>query len=117
MGAHEEVNEDTVYTCTGRPKKQDIEQILEWLLNNDFGSAYNSLTKLKSEKGLALQDIIESVHEYVHKIDFPAEIRIFILDKIAEIEERLAAGTSEKLQTSSLVSIFQQAKNMVAASV
>ena len=114
--AHTEVNEETVYTCTGRPKKQDIEKILEWLLNNDFGTAYGNLTKLKTEKGLALQDIIESAHEFIHKIDFPVEIRIFILDKMAEIEERLASGTSEKIQTSSLVSAFQQAKNMVAAS-
>ncbi|XP_076815832.1 replication factor C subunit 5-like [Clavelina lepadiformis] len=115
--AHDKVTEDTVYTCTGHPKRNDIEDILEWILNKDFTTAYRNVMRLKTEKGMALQDILEEIHTYVHKIDFPTEIRIHLLDKMAEIEDRLAAGTNERLQTGSLVSAFQQAKNMVPAHV
>ena len=90
---------------------------MEWILNKDFTTAYRNVMRLKTEKGMALQDILEEIHTYVHKIDFPTEIRIHLLDKMAEIEDRLAAGTNERLQTGSLVSAFQQAKNMVPAHV
>nr|CAB3265539.1 replication factor C subunit 5 [Phallusia mammillata] len=113
--AHDEVNENTVYTCTGHPKKSDIENILEWMLNKDFTSAYRKVIALKTENGMALQDILLQVHIYVHRIDFPLDVRILLLDKLANIEERLAAGTNEKIQTSSLIAAFQQAKNMTAA--
>jgi len=90
---------------------------LEWILNKEFTTAYKNVMHLKSEKGMALQDILEEIHSYVHKIDFPTDIRIHLLDKMADIEERLASGTNENIQTGSLVAAFQQAKNMVAAKV
>ena len=40
--AHDEVNEQTVYLCTGQPLPSDIAQIVEWMLNQDFSTAYNS---------------------------------------------------------------------------
>ena len=98
----------------GHPKKKDIEDILEWMLNKDFSTAYRSVFSLKAEKGIALQDILEQVHIYVHRIHFPVDICIHLLDKLANIEHRLSAGTNENLQTGSLVSAFQQAKNMAA---
>lgn len=114
--SHEIVTEDTVYTCIGHPKRGDIEDMLQWMLNGSFTSSYNNIVVLKSEKGLALQDIITDLHTYVHRIDFPTAVKIFLLDKMAEIENRLAAGASEKLQTSALLSAFQLAKNMVPKS-
>ena len=102
---------------TGHPKRKDIEDILDWILNKDFTTAYKNVMQLKNVKGMALQDILEEVHLFVHKIDFPTDIRIHLLDKMAEIEDRLALGTNENIQTGSLVAAFQQAKNMVAAKV
>lgn len=40
--AHEEVNEETVYTCTGQPLPNDIAKIVEWMLNENFSTAYQS---------------------------------------------------------------------------
>ena len=40
--AHDEVSEKTVYLCTGQPLPSDIAQIVEWMLNLDFSTAYNS---------------------------------------------------------------------------
>lgn len=102
---------------SGHPKRKDIEDILEWILNKEFSTAYSNVLELKTDKGMALQDILREIHLYVHKIDFPTSIRVHLLDKMAEIEDRLAAGTNENIQTGSLVAAFQQAKNMVAAEV
>ena len=86
-------------------------------MNKKFTEAYKSVMLLKTEKGVALQDILEELHSYVHKIDFPRNVRIYLLDRMAEIEDRLAIGANEHMQTGALVASFQQAKNMVASYV
>lgn len=111
--AYSEVNEDNVYLCVGHPLRKDIENILNWMLNDSFTTAFNNIMTLKTAKGLALQDILSEVHEYVHRIDFPVEVRMHLLQKMADVEYRLAFGTSEKLQLSALVSAFQVARDLV----
>ncbi|XP_013405450.1 replication factor C subunit 5 [Lingula anatina] len=110
---HEEVTEDNVYTCVGHPLRQDIENIVNWMLNEDFTTAYNNILNLKTLKGLALQDILFEVHTYVHRIDFPIHVRIHLLEKMADVEFRLTSGTNEKLQLSSLIAAFQVARDLV----
>jgi len=41
--AYKEVTGDNVYTCVGHPLKNDISNIVKWLLNEDFSSAYKSI--------------------------------------------------------------------------
>ncbi|KAK1156502.1 replication factor C subunit 5 [Huso huso] len=113
--AYGKVSEDTVYTCTGHPLKSDIANILDWMLNKDFAAAYNNIMELKTLKGLALHDILTEIHLLVHRVDFPASVRIHLLIKMANIEHRLASGTSEKIQLSSMIAAFQVARDMVAA--
>nr|XP_002129710.1 replication factor C subunit 5 [Ciona intestinalis] len=113
--AYNEVDEDGVYKCTGRPRRDDIKKIMKWMLNEDYTTAYRSIMELNMTTSMALQDIIEQIHLFVHEVHFPVAVRIYLLDKLADIEHRLASGTSEKLQLGSLVSAFQHARNIVAA--
>ena len=41
--AHDVVNEDNVYTCVGHPLRRDIENIINWVLNENFTTSYNSI--------------------------------------------------------------------------
>ncbi|KAE8635362.1 hypothetical protein XENTR_v10002592 [Xenopus tropicalis] len=84
--AYGKVTEDTVYTCTGHPLRSDIANILDWMLNKDFTSAYKNIMELKTLKGLALHDILTEVHLYVHRVDFPASVRMHLLIKMADVE-------------------------------
>ena len=45
-------------------------------------------------------------------VDFPTSVQIVILERLAEIEFRIARGSSEKLQLSALVAAFQSARNL-----
>ncbi|CAG2114310.1 unnamed protein product [Medioppia subpectinata] len=80
------VDERNVYLCCGRPLKEDIEQILGWLLNQKFTTIYENMLEMKREKGLALQDILKQLHPYIDRIDFPIDLKIEILEKMANIE-------------------------------
>lgn len=50
-------------------------------------------------------------------VEFPPNVRIVLLDKMADVEYRLSAGCSEKLQLGSLVAAFDTAKHLVAKEV
>ncbi|CAF1620055.1 unnamed protein product [Rotaria sp. Silwood1] len=106
------VTETSVYECVGHPSKNDIKIIINVLLNENFTVASQRLSTLKTTKGYALADILTELHRYVHKIDFPREIRIYLLIKMADIEYRLANGATEKLQLSALISAFQKARHV-----
>ena len=41
--AYDVINEDNVYTCVGHPLRKDIENIVNWMLNESFTTAHNSI--------------------------------------------------------------------------
>lgn len=106
------VDEKNVYLCTGNPLPSEIKTMADWLLNGTFEDALKNMLDLKTEKGYALQDILTDLVPYVSAVDFPNNVRIFLLEQLADLEYRLAFGTSEKQQTSSLVGIFAIARDM-----
>jgi len=108
-----DVTEDNVYTCTGQPLRSDITNIVNWALNEDFSTAFSNILQLKTEKGLSLQDILSEVHLYIHRLELPGQVKIQILIKLAEIEVRLMAGSSEKIQLGSFLSAFQVTREMI----
>jgi hypothetical protein len=60
---------------------------------------YRQITDLKVAKGLALQDILTDIHTYLVQVDLTPKARIFLLEQIAAIEERLygARFSTDKL--------------------
>ncbi|XP_021922630.1 replication factor C subunit 5 isoform X2 [Zootermopsis nevadensis] len=111
--AYKEVTGDNVYTCVGHPLKNDISNIVKWLLNEDFSSAYKKIQTLRTAKGLALQDILTEVHLYIHRIELPSSALVGLIIKMADIENRLASGTNENIQLSALLSAFIFARDLV----
>jgi len=110
-----DVTEDNVYTCTGHPLRSDITNIVNWALNEDFSTAFSNIQQLKTEKGLSLQDILQEVHLYIHRLELPGQVKIQILIKLAELEGRLMSGSSEKIQLGSFLSAFQVTREMIKA--
>jgi len=111
--AFNKVTEENVYNCVGHPSKNDMVNVVNWLLNDDFTSIYNRLIHLKTMKGYALQDIITEVTRFVQLIEFPKKVLVHIIEKLSDIEYRLSNGTNEKLQMSSLISTFIIARNLI----
>ena len=55
-----QVSEYTVYRCTGHPQRQDITNVVNWALNEDFSTAYKNIQTLKTCEGNALPSILAS---------------------------------------------------------
>ncbi|KJA28047.1 hypothetical protein HYPSUDRAFT_34350 [Hypholoma sublateritium FD-334 SS-4] len=112
--AYDTVGETEVYNCTGSPHPADIESIVNSMLSDEFTTSYQMITKLKTERGLALQDLITGAYEYLDGLDLKALARIYLLDHLATTEHRLASGGSEKMQLTALLGAFKNAVELSA---
>jgi DNA polymerase III delta prime subunit len=98
-----------VYLTSGSPLPEDIDEILDVLLNEQsFQVACEKITNTCSTKGYALADVLKDIALKIGtgtlKLDTPALARL--LDGMSQVEDRLASGTSESIQTASLVGVF-----------
>jgi replication factor C subunit 3/5 len=48
--AYDRIDEREIYLCTGHPQPKDIERIMNWMLNDDFSTAYSSKSLKFKEK-------------------------------------------------------------------
>ncbi|KAL9268155.1 Replication factor C subunit 3-like protein [Drosera capensis] len=110
--ASELITEEAVYLCTGNPLPKDIEQISYWLLNESFPT---KISEMKTRKGLALIDIIREVTMFVFRIKMLPDVRIDLINDLADIEYRLTFGCSDKLQMGSLIASFTKARIALVA--
>lgn len=109
------ITEEAVYLCTGNPMPKDIEQIAFWLLNEPFTASFRKISDMKMRKGLALVDIVREVTMFVFKIKMPSDVRVKLINDLADIEYRLSFGCNDKLQLGSLVSTFTNARCAIVA--
>lgn len=102
--AHEEITDDVIYECCGAPRPADIETILDSILKDDWTTAYYTLTKLCSTKGLALIDLIEGIVEILEQYELKNEqTRMDFLIKLADIEYAISKGGNDKIQSSAVI--------------
>jgi replication factor C subunit 3/5 len=114
--AFPEITTATVYQCTGSPLPQDIEAMLGWMLQDDFSRAFSQTWQAMSDKGLALQDILSKLAEFVVMMDSKDSLaKARLLASMADAEHRLSVGTSEKIQLAGLVGLFQQARSGIVS--
>ena len=66
------------------------------------------INTLKSNKGLALADIIAAIADELAKLDVPAQTMVVWLDGLAEVEYRLSGGGSEMVQTGAVVGVVRE---------
>ncbi|KAA8642853.1 replication factor C subunit 3 [Aspergillus tanneri] len=104
----EMITNTTIYDCIAAPHPSDIQEIMTTLLaTSDVTSCLSTVNTLKSNKGLALADILAALSEQLQRLEVPAQTRITWLEGLAEIEWRLASGGSETMQTGGLVGVVR----------
>lgn len=114
--AFPQVTEDSVYLTTGNPLPRDIEALVNWLFNEEFEAAYRKILDLQVNKGVALADIVREIHPFLFRMPgLPPKVQAELVDKLADVEYRLAYGTSEKLQLGALVGAFYRARQDIVA--
>ncbi|KAI0567759.1 ATPase [Gracilaria domingensis] len=101
------VTGDAVYANTGAPHPADITDILRLLMDEDYGTCCKQLDQLRRVKGLALLDIITEIFPHVANSKMRGEGKMYVFERLAEIEVRLAVGGNDKLNLAALVGCFK----------
>jgi len=108
-----EVTVNLIYQTTGKPHPEDITQLLQWMLNESYATAYMRCWELKMSKGLALQDIAAEIHARLGAVNLRADIKCDLLDQLSTISYNSTFGLSEKIQFNGIIGIFQRARQRV----
>ena len=110
----EVIDETSVYQTSGAPLPRDIDSILNWLLNANFLTACTNITQLCTSSGYALVDVLTELTPRLAALEgLDAAPLACLLNGLSRVEQRLAAGTDEKLQTASLVGVFVQTRELL----
>ncbi|CDW88699.1 replication factor c subunit 5 [Stylonychia lemnae] len=110
--AHQKITTQNVYDVTGRPSPDDITSIYKSLNEDRLNKAIETIYQIKQNKSLALEDILSDLHKAVMKTKYTDQMKIFLISRMADIEYRLAYGSNEKINTSSLVGAFVEIRSI-----
>ncbi|KAJ1438323.1 hypothetical protein B484DRAFT_412811 [Ochromonadaceae sp. CCMP2298] len=111
--AYDQVTEQAVYLTAGAAMPAVIEVIYTSLMNESFEMAYRSLLKNIVDFGYALCDIVTELSQLVAATELPDAVMAHLMDKMSNVEFRLANGVSEKLQIGAVVGAFTIARAML----
>ena len=111
----QEITFESLFLVTGNPVPKHIDAVFQSLLNDSFNDARTTLHDMCTLKGYALPDVLTLLNERVLDTQLPRRMKAHLLAKLADLEYRCAAATSEKLQLSALVSAFVAARALAPA--
>ena len=94
----------------GQPTPADTDAIFRSLMEEDFSTALSSVWSRLQDRGVALQDVLTELHHLVLALEAKPLPKASLVASLADAEERLSVGTSERLQLAGLVGLFQLAR-------
>jgi replication factor C subunit 3/5 len=105
------ITEDMAYECTGNPRPEDIETIVNLLFNATFIKCFKHISEIQSTKNIALLDIVGEMQPYVTQRQLSKMVLIELLEALAEVSYMLSIGSTEKLQLAFLIGSFILTRN------
>ncbi|EGW32185.1 DNA replication factor C [Spathaspora passalidarum NRRL Y-27907] len=100
---------DMIYECIGAPHPQDIETVLDSILKDDWTTAYITINKFKTTKGLALIDLIAGFVDILNNYKLNNKTRVGILKGLSDIEYGISKGGNDKIQSSAIIGVIKSA--------
>ena len=82
------------------------------MLNNSFDHTNKLILEIKINRSLTLEDMARELHKVTMESGLPEIHKMYVILRLAEIEQRIAQGCNEKLQIASLVGAFIEIREM-----
>lgn len=99
----DEIEEEDVYSVSASLKPEEITEILEKTLSNQFIDARDQLSDLMIERGLDGQDVVSSIHREVYNLDISDQQKLELIEALGEFEFRITEGASADVQIEALL--------------
>jgi len=111
----DQITQTTIYECIAAPHPEDIQYILNMLLETkDITQCIRTINAIKSQKGLALADILTALSEELVQNDVPSQVMVTWMAGLSEIEYRLSGGGNEVIQTGAAVGVVRTGVELLA---
>ena len=99
----EVVDEDVVYRVTSVPRPEEIKEMVELAINDEFHEARLALDDLLTEKGLSGTGILSQIHRLVWDFNIDDDAAVEIMNSVGEADYRITEGADDRIQLESLL--------------
>ncbi|HEY9207319.1 MAG TPA: replication factor C small subunit [Candidatus Methanoperedens sp.] len=100
------VNMDAIYKTTATAKPEEVVELIKLGLEGNFMKARAKLDYLLIEQGLSGEDIIGQIYRAMLDMPVPDKLKVDLIDRIGEIDFRMAEGANERIQLEALIAHF-----------
>lgn len=99
----ERITADLIYQITATAKPEEIEKLIETAMKGNFLEAREFLDRLMVEYGMSGEDIVSQLYREILSSKLDETVKVFLIDKLGEIDFRLTEGAHERLQLSAFL--------------
>lgn len=99
----DEIGEEDIYGVAASLRPEEITEILNLALDEEFMEARDKLSDLMIDRGLDGQDVIDSIHREIYDLDISERGKLKIIDNLGEFEFRITEGGSPDIQIEALL--------------
>lgn len=100
------VNMDAIYKTTSTAKPSEIIELIRSALEGNFSRARSQLDYLLIEQGLSGEDIVGQIFRTMIDMTLSDRLKVDLIDKIGEIDFRMAEGGNDRIQIEALIAHF-----------
>ena len=100
------VNMDAIYKTTATAKPEEVVELIKLALSGDFMKAKAKLDYLLIEQGLSGEDVIGQIYRAMLDMTIPDRLKVDLIDRIGEVDFRMAEGANERIQLEALIAHF-----------
>ncbi len=94
------ITADMIYQISATAKPEEIEKLIETALKGNFLEARDYLDRLIVDYGMSGEDIISQLYREILSLKMDENLKVFLIDKLGEIDFRLTEGSHERIQLS-----------------
>ena len=104
------ITEETIYQIAATARPEQIRELIESALAGKFTQTRNLLDGLLLVQGLSGEDVIIQIHRemlnLMNSSDIPDVVWVKLVDRVGEIDFRMAEGANERIQLEALLAYF-----------
>ncbi len=104
--ANTNITSDIIYQSVAAARPEEVKEALEMALENNFSGARERLDKLQITYGLAGEDVVRQMHRTVRELEVPDNIKVQMIEKLAEADFRLSEGANSRIQIEAVIANF-----------
>ena len=108
VGLNKIIHPIDVYNFTGNPPPETLQNYLNLLFHSKLKDALTTLEIELKENGISMQTFVKELYPLIMEIKMTESQKIYIVERLAEIEHRISLGCQERLALGALVGAFHQ---------